>query len=166
MIVHPPVNNSSPKESQTEESHSKETTTDLDHPATNRKKRDSRLDADSPPPTCKKYPRLREALASYMMEEPEDEKVFPQPRQVIEVVDAAAGATEDEILRCLAYLREERGLKPGTKTGPRQFSWFPTVVWDYFQRQRARGLLAAPASTLACNLSQEEFDSMTSAIEI
>jgi hypothetical protein len=162
----PPVNDSSPKESQIEESHFKATTTDLDYPDTNRKKRDSRLDGASPMLTCREYPGLREALARYMMAEPGDEKVYPTERHVVDVMDAAAGATEGEVLRCLSYLRDERGLKPGTRTGPHQFSWFPTVVADYFQRQRAREQFAAPASAPDSKLRPEQFDSMTAAIEI
>jgi hypothetical protein len=68
------VNDSSPKESQFEESHSEETR-DLDSPATNRKKRDSRPDPALATSECKEYPQLREALALYMMTGPEDEKV-------------------------------------------------------------------------------------------
>ncbi len=136
---------------------------DLDYPATNRKKRDSRLDAGLPLPTCKQYPRLREALALYMMAGPGDEKVYPKARHVVDVLEAAAGATEDEILRCLSYLREERGLKPGTRTGPRQFSWFPTAIADCFQRQRAREQPAAAAAAMDCKLSGKPFDSMTAA---
>jgi hypothetical protein len=161
----PWVKDTSPKESQSEESQFEEKKTDLDCPATNRKKRDSRLDASLPMPTCKQYPRLREALARYMMAGPEDEKVYPKPRHVVDVMDAAAGATEDEVLRCLSYLRDERGLKPGTRNGPRQFSWFPTVVGDYFRRQRDRQQAADPTGVPDVGFSQAEFDSMTDAIE-
>lgn len=82
----------------------------------------------------------------YMMEGDNDYRVPPTERQVVDVMDAAGGATENEILWCLSYLREERGLKPGTRTGPHQFSWFPTVVADYFDRQRARKQVYAPAA--------------------
>ena len=129
------VNDGSPKESQFEESPIEETR-DLDSPATNRKKRDSHPDGTMAPSKCKEYPRLCEALAVYMMSGPDDEKVMPTPRHVVDVMDAAAGASEDEVLRCLVYLRDERGLKPGTQNGPRHFSWFPVVVDEYFQRQR------------------------------
>src|SRR5260370_9850139 len=156
------VNDSSPKESQFEESHSEETR-DLDSPTTNRKKRDSRPDPALATSECKEYPRLREALALYMMTGLDDEKAMPTPRHVVDVMDAAAGATEDEVLRCLCYLREERGLKPGTRNGPRHFSWFPVVVDEYFQRQRERQL---PPSATDVQFSQAQFDSMTAAIEI
>ncbi len=58
-----------------------------------------------------------------MMAGSDDEKVYPKARHVVEVMDAAAGATEDEVLGCLSYLRDERGLKPGTRSGPRHFSF-------------------------------------------
>jgi hypothetical protein len=160
------VNDSSPKESQIEESHLLRETADLDYPATNRKERDSRLDAPSLMPTCKQYPQLREALARYMMLAADDEKVYPKPRHVVDVMDAAAGATEDEILHCLSYLRDERGLKPGTRSGPRHFSWFPTVVGDYFRQRRERQQAADPAPAADVGLSQAQFDAMTDAIEI
>jgi len=159
------VNDSSPKDSQIEERHLEETS-DLDYPATNRKKRDSRLDAPSLMPTCKQYPQLRDALARYMMSAPDDEKVYPKPRHVVDVMDAAAGATENEVLHCLSYLRDERGLKPGTRSGPRHFSWFPTVVGDYFRQQRERQQAADPAAVADVGFSQPEFDAMTDAIEI
>jgi hypothetical protein len=159
------VNDSSPKESQIEESHLEETI-DSDCPATNRKGGDSRLEGSSLPPKCKQYPSLREALALYMMAGSEDEKVYPKPRHVVDVMDAAAGATEDEVLGCLSYLRDERGLKPGTRSGPRHFSWFPTVVGDYFLRQRERQQPSNPTSAADVGFSQAQFDSMTDAIEI
>jgi len=80
----------------------------------------------------------------------------------VDVMDAAAGASEDEVLRCLTYLREERRLLPGTRTGPRTFSWFPTVVGDYFGKRRARdGILDPPASQLP--MDAREFDRMSEA---
>jgi hypothetical protein len=82
---------------------------------------------------------------------------------VVDVMDAAAGATEDEVVRCLAYLRDERGLKPGTKSGPCSFSWFPVVIGEYFQRQRERPF---PPSAIDVQFSKTQFDSMTDAIEI
>jgi hypothetical protein len=159
------VNESSLKESQIEESHSEERI-DLDYPATNRKIRDSRLDASSPISTCKQYPWLREALARYMMTEPDDEKVYPKQRHIVDVMNVAAGATEDEVLRCLSYLRDERGLKPRTRNGPRHFSWFPTVVGDYFRQQWERQQSADPTGVPGVGFSQARFDSMTEPIEI
>src|SRR5208282_5913959 len=146
-----------------EESHVKETNSDLDYPATNRKKRDSRLD-DSSPSQCKQYPRLLEALALYMMACPEDEKVYPGARHVVDVMNAAEGATEEEVLGCLSYLRNERGLKAGTRTGPRHFSWFPTMVADYFLRKRDRPQLANPVGVPDTDFTKAQLDSMTDAI--
>jgi hypothetical protein len=78
-------------------------------------------------------------------------------------MDAAKGASEDEVLRCLAYLGEERGLKPGTRNGPRTFSWFPIVVHEYFQQHRERQF---PPHAMDVTFSKAKFDSMTDAIEI
>ena len=75
---------------------------------------------------------------------------------------------EEEVLRCLRYLREERGLRPGTRHGPRTFGWFKIVVADYFHRTVPGNRLAPPAWTERrwIDLSQQKFDSMTEAIEI
>jgi hypothetical protein len=167
-----PVSHTTPKESQIEESHIEETNCDIDYPPTNRKKRDSRPDATLRPTECKQYPQLRKALAQYMMSGPNDEVVYPSDRQVVDIMDVAAGAGEDDVLRCLAYLRNERGLRPGTRNGPRTFSWFPTVVDDYFSRKRARENVSNPVGFDAWSernetrLSNAQFDSMTDAIEI
>jgi DNA-binding transcriptional MocR family regulator len=82
------VNNSSPKESHSEEGQSEETR-DLDSPATNRKKRDSHPDA-ALASECRRYPRLREALAQYMNTETGGEKELPSARHVVDVMDAAS----------------------------------------------------------------------------
>jgi len=163
-----PVSHLSPKESQTEESQSKETNTDLDYPATNRKKRDSRPEAALSAGGCKQYPQLRERLATYMTSGPNDEVVYPSDRQLVDVMDAAGGASEDEVLRCLAYLREERGLRSGTRNGPRHFSWFATVVGDYFRQLQTRREVADPteagtAARATNGLSQSDFVRMTDA---
>lgn len=105
------------------------------------------------------------------MTTPDDpERVYPGDRQVVDVMDAAAGASEEDVIRCLQYLREERGLWPGTKHGPRHFSWFKTLVANYFQQKRNREMVfaadSAPKSKNAATMSTEEFDSMTEAIEI
>jgi hypothetical protein len=91
-----------------------------------------------------------------MITEPQDEKAYPTERLVVNVIDAAGGGSEDEVLRCLSYFREQRGLKPGTKNGPRRFSWFPVVVGEYFQRQRERQY---PPSAPDVQLSKERLDS-------
>lgn len=163
------VQYSSPKESPSEESHVLEETNgdlNLDSPSANRKKRNSRKDDGLAP--CKPYPRLREALADYMTTEDDPDRVYPSDRQVVDIVDAAAGASEDQILQCLRYLKEERGLRPGARNGPRHFSWFKSTVADYFQQKRSRELVFRPNSNpfaSSAGLSPEEFDSMTEAIE-
>jgi len=42
------------------------------------------------------------------------------------------------------HLQDERGLRPGTKMGPRHFSWFKTVVGDYFCKKSAREAVFTP----------------------
>jgi hypothetical protein len=159
------ANNGSPKESQFEESKFEETNTDLDSPPTNRKNRDSRLDSGGCPSLCKKYSQLREALADYMVTPDDPERVYPSDRQVVDVMDAAGGATEEETIRCLHYLRDERRLHPGTKHGPRKFGWFKTVVGDYFQQKREReAVYSPPAVSDTTRLSQGEIDSMTDSL--
>jgi hypothetical protein len=161
------VTDVSPKESPFEESPSKETT-DLDYQPTNRKKRDSRSGPKSSPVTpsaCKQYPAIREALALYMMANRRDEKIYPQPRIIVEIMDAARGATELDVINCLRFLRDERGLRYGTKNGPRSFAWFPKVVGDYFKRQRERSEPPSPTNDPS-RLNPAEFNFMTEAIEV
>jgi hypothetical protein len=165
------VKNPAPKESQIEESHGEETNTDLDCPTANRTKRDSQS-GGTKPAECRQYRQLREMLARYMMSGPDDEVVYPSDRQVVDVMESAGGAPEHEVLLCLAYLYNERGLRPGTRNGPRTFSWFLTVVGDYFKRKRDREDVAEPigyhawADRNETRLSKAQFDSMTGAIEI
>ncbi len=157
----------SPKESQVEESHGEET--DSDYLITNRKKRDSQSASTQPLSVCKQYPTLRELLARYMLTDGSEEKIYPTDRQVVDVMDAAAGTSEEEVLRCLEYLCNERGLRPGTHHGPRSFSWFPTVVGEYFRAKRQREQLAAlgePGRREPGSLSAQTFMEMTAAIEI
>ena len=161
------VQDSAPKENHSEESQN----IDLDYPPTNHKNRDSRLDSSVAPSTCKRYPRLREALADYMTTADDGERVYPLDRLVVEVMEAAAGATEEQVIRCLRYLKDERGLRPGTRHGPRHFSWFKTVVADHFRQQRNRETVYAPPDVdwdrrNGPGLSDSEFDSMTEAIEM
>jgi hypothetical protein len=116
------VKKAAPKEGPSEESHFEEShNSDLDSPSANRKNRDSRPDVGAGEPACKQYPRVREALAEYMITADDPECVSPPDRLVVDVMDAAAGASEDKVIRCLRYLREERRLLPGTKHGPRHF---------------------------------------------
>jgi hypothetical protein len=111
---------------------------------------------------------LQEAVAEYMTA-PGDERIYPSARLVVDIMDAAGGPSEDEVIACLCYLREERGLRPGTKRGPRHFSWFKTVIADYFSQKRDRDLVtgngANPAGKNPYMLSAEEFESMTGTLE-
>jgi len=155
------VTDPSPKESQSESQN-----IDLDSPPTNRKKRDSRLDCVDERGGCKQYRRLGEALTNYMATPDDPAPVCPSDRHVVDVMDAAAGASEDEVIQCLRYLKEGRGLRPGTRHGPRSFAWFKTVVADYFQEKRNRGMVfvVAPSdSTSVAAINKEEFDSMSDA---
>jgi len=107
-----------------------------------------------------------------MQDGPNEERIYPRDRHVVEVMDAAQGATELEVIECLRYLREERGLLPGTRNGPRHFSWFPTLVGDYFSKKHRRSHVTDPPSSSyrpggdRNGLSPAVFDSMTDAIEI
>jgi hypothetical protein len=159
------VTDLSPKDSQTEDSQN----IDLDYPSTNRKRRDSRPDLSEVSSTCKQYCRLREELADYMATM-NDERVYPPDRLVVDVMDAAAGFTEDEVIQCLRHLKSRRRLLPGTRHGPRSFSWFKTVVADYFQQKSHQRAVYA-STTVEWNLrngkglSKQEFDYMTDAID-
>ena len=135
------MNDSSHKESQDEESHS-EDNSDLDYLLTNRINRDSQA-GELSPSVCEQYPRIREALSRYLSG-PEDERIYPTDRHVVDVMDAARGASEEEVIACLKYLHQDRGLKPGTKNGPRSFAWFSTVVQDYFSKREERSEVANP----------------------
>ena len=66
-----------------------------------------------------------------------------------DVMDAAGGATEPQVVACLRYLYRDRGLRPGTKHGPSDFSWFKTVVADYFAELHDRDLVTG-AKDPAC----------------
>jgi hypothetical protein len=163
----PPVNDSSYKESQDEESHS-EDNSDLDCLLTNRKNRDSQS-GELSPSVCEQYPRLREALSRYLSGA-EDEKIYPTDRHVVDVMDAARGASEEEVIACLKYLHQDRGLKPGTKNGPRSFAWFSTVVQDYFSKREERSEVANPTGFAewedrkeASSLRREQFDDLSAA---
>ncbi len=135
-----PRNGSSAEESQLEEGHLEGT--EIRHrlpaPILKNPEGTSKL-----PAVCKRYPKLREALADYMQGSGE-ERIYPGDRAVVDVMDAAEGASEQDVIQCLRYYREERGLRPGTKNGPRHFTWFPTAVGDYFRQRRKRQEAAAP----------------------
>ena len=96
---------------------------------------------------------------------PGEERIYASTRLVVDIMDAAGGASEEAVLGCLRYLRQERGLRPGTKRGPRHFSWFKTVVADYFAQKRDQEFVAGNAGGHPPTLSSEEFDLMTGALE-
>ena len=165
----PGVTDMSPKESQIQESHFEEShATDLDYPPTNRKRRDSPPDPGLPA-QMHQYPRLKDALAYYMASDGL-ECVYPKDRLVVDVMDAADGEPEEEVIKCLAYLLLERGLRPGSKHGPRHFSWFKTVVAEYFQQKHQRDYVVNPAGHggwaegTVSGLPKNEFDRMTEAV--
>jgi len=146
------------------------TKTDLDCAPTNRTKRDSSPRVIDAPSRIKQFPQLKEVLRRYFRE-PGQEDLVPSGRLVADVMDAA-GASEEEVIGALKYLYEVRGLKPGTRNGPRHWSWFKAVVADYFTQKRAREDSANPcgfAEWEARNdyrLDQAQFDTMLEAIEL
>lgn len=163
----PPVNDCSYKESHSEESHF-EDNSDLDCLLTNRKNRDSQS-GELPPSVCTQYPRLRDAMYAYMTI-PGDEKIYPSDRHVVDVMDAARGASEQEVITCLKYLHHDRGLKPATRSGPRSFAWFATVVQDYFSKRESRGEIANPTGFAewedrneVTSLNRKRFDELSDA---
>jgi hypothetical protein len=158
------VTDVSPKDSHSEDSQVEEKNIDLDYPPGNRKKRDSRSDDRADIGGIRQYPRLREAMADYMAID--DKRSDPSDRIVVDVMHAAGGAAEGEVIDCLRYLKKERGLRPGTKHGPKRWGWFKTVVGDYFKQKTAREMVFSQGK--ACRLQEggldpAEFDSMTDA---
>jgi hypothetical protein len=137
------ANDSSPKESQIEESHSEERKADPDYLPLNRKNRDS-PSGIKPTSVCKAYPNIRECLARYM-QVPGDDKEYPSDRIVVDILDAAGTYDEQEVITALNYLYSERGLKPFTKNGPRSFAWFKTVLQEHFTKKRERESAANPS---------------------
>ena len=138
----PPVNDSSPKESPTEESHSQEVKTDLDYLLHFGNEIDPPA-GTSEPSKCKLYPYVRECLARYM-QSPGDAKDYPSERMVVDIMDAAGTDDEQEVVAALKYFYDERGLKPFTENGPKSFAWFKTVLQDYFTKKRRREAAANP----------------------
>jgi DNA-binding transcriptional regulator YhcF (GntR family) len=139
------VNDHSPKESHIEENHTEESQ-EYRLRLSAHELQKSQFATGSSSPRCKQYPQLREALADYMQNGPNEERIYPSDRHVVEIMDTAMGANEVEVVECLRYLREERGLLPGTRNGPRHFSWFPTVVSDYFSKKHQRSQVANPSN--------------------
>ena len=154
------VTDPSPKESQIEESHLEEK-----HGLrlSGHESQKARFAPGLREARCKQYPHLQKALAEYM-QEPDSPLLLPSDRVVVDVMDAAQPASELEVIESLRYLYEERGLRPGTRNGPRHFSWFRTVVDEYFQQKRERQF-PAPAEA-GGGLAKIDFDAMTDAIEI
>jgi hypothetical protein len=153
------VNDRSPKESHLEESHSEEGLRLSAHES-----QKTRFAPGLMPSRCKQHPSLKQALADYMREGKSAAYGDPSDREVVDILDAAQPATEQEVVECLRYLYEERGLRPGTRNGPRHYSWFQPVIAEYFQNKRDRRL-PAPAETAGYGnhggLSQSDFDAMT-----
>jgi len=118
----------------------KDVKADTDCLPTNRKNRDSFAEGGLPASQCEHYPDVKEAVARYMAEVPDHpaNEDYPTDRKVLEIMDAAGGATEADVVLCMEHLFNERGLRPGTKHGPRSFAWFPAVVKDHFDKKRAR----------------------------
>jgi hypothetical protein len=98
------------------------------------------------------------------------ERRYPSDRLVVDVIHAAMGATEAEVIECLGYLRDGRALKPGAKYGPRHFAWFKTAVGDYFSQKRDREQVFAGAPNWNLQngpgLTQEQMNEKTDAIEL
>ena len=159
----------SDKESHLKESHVKKPQ-DIDCSTTNRTNHDS--PSSGPVPSeIKRYSNLRKVLCEYFREEGQED-IYPSDRTVVDVMDAAGGATEREVIDCLTYLYYDRGLKPGTRNGPRHWAWFKTTVADYFNRKREREQAANPdgydewLDRNNCRLTPEQFEGMTGVIDI
>jgi hypothetical protein len=115
---------------------------------------------------CAEYPQLQQALTDYMMLPNDTDRTVPTDRIVVDVMHAARGASEQEVIEWLKYLRNERGLRPGTKNGPRTFRWFATTVGEHFYRNRANELVYADDPAKRPPISKDVFDELTGAIEI
>jgi len=148
------------KESQFEEGHSEEKLPDLDYLARIAERRDSRQAS-----SCKEYSRLQDTLTTYMKDENDIGPVKPSKRMVVDVMDAAGGASEEDVIHCLDYLRIERGLTRGSRNGPRGFGWFKSAVGEYFHLKHSRELVYKPNAGQPETLSTPVFDEMTSAFD-
>ena len=138
---------------------------------TNRKNHDSPSAGHAVCPSrIKQYPLLRKTLLQ-CFSEPEQEDIYPSDRTVVDVMDVAGGATEEEVVVCLQYLYNERGLRCGTRNGPRHWAWFKTVVADYFSQKRDREFVINPfghanrKSGSGTGLNKADFDRMTATLE-
>jgi hypothetical protein len=106
--------------------------TDLDCLPTHHQNRDAPSGGDGCDSQIKQYPLLREVLHQHFQEEGQED-IYPTDRLVVDVMTAAGGAAEQEVMNFLRYLHEDRGCKPGSRNGPRHWAWFPAVVKDHFQ---------------------------------
>jgi hypothetical protein len=127
----------------------------------NRKNRDSAACRSLPASQHRQYPDLKEELHRYFQEDGQED-LYPSDRLVVDVMNAAGGAPEQEVIAYLRFLYRERGLKPGTRNGPRHWSWFPETVRNHFDEQRARALPPAAKSTH----DAEEFNGMLETVEL
>lgn len=133
---------------------------DLDCPLANRKRRGSQADVG-----VASYPKLIEALTHYRGKRPSD-------RTAVDILHVAGGASEAEVVGCLAYLWNERGLRPGTEHGPETWAWFKTTVQDYFTQKHARDEVANPCGYAEwqerneAKEEREQFECMAAAIEL
>jgi len=103
--------------------------TNPDYQTTNRKRRDS-----SPGeivPLVPLYPALKDRLFEYFKEDGHED-LYPADGLVADVMREARGATESQVIAYLDHLYYDRGLRPGTKHGPRHWQWFKAVVQDRF----------------------------------
>jgi len=82
------------------------------------------------------------------MREPDQEDIYPSERTVVNVMHAAGGASQADVIAALRYLREDRGLKPGTKNGPRHWAWFKTVIGNRFAELRTEPTAELPPADL------------------
>jgi len=152
--------------------------TDLDCPTTNRKDRDSSPVGSLPKSKCQQFHKVREMLAQYMTYQ-DGPKEYPTDRQVVDIMEAAGTSDEREVIESLKHLYNVRGLRPGTRNGPRSFAWFKTVHQDLASKRTEREEAANPTGYDAwegrndsaearryAGLSKIEFDKMTDAIEI
>jgi hypothetical protein len=94
------------------------------------------------------------------------DRVYPRERHVVDVMHGPQVRRRTSSLHCLPAIP---GLRPGTKHGPRHFSWFKTVAADYFRQEREQSYSAVAAcanrETLP-GLDKEVFERMTDAIEV
>ena len=137
-----PMQDTAPRRESSEESQDLDFDLDM---RTSQKPRNARASvslSEKPKSKPKQYPALRTLMAQYMSGRTVDPTIWPSDRQVLDVMAAAGGATEAEVKACLVRLHNERGLHPGTSTGPESWAWFATVVFEQFEKQRAREIKA------------------------